>query len=173
MKLVRTSTTALIVRAGFVTLAGVLLFGNATMAGPGGDVAAKAGSGVRHTAVTPKNIALGVATPLTLTFDAATVADARAEVRAPLGMTVTRADGSAVGVIELAVGRPTVVDLLVTAQYDGMQYLDVDTRQNARRSVRSVPLGVGSGVMKKLESSGRVETMSDGRRVKVMQGETR
>lgn len=130
------------------------------------------GSGVSVDAKTAKTIAIGEASPLTLSFAAASHEGAKAQVRAPQGATVTRADGSPVGDIALTVGKPTTVDLLVTASGDGLQYLDVTTHQNARSSVRSVALRVGSGEAK-LKTAGRVEIDSRGQRVKIMQAETR
>ncbi len=130
------------------------------------------GSGVSVDAKTAKTIAIGEASPLTLSFAAASHEGAKAQVRAPQGATVTRADGSPVGDIALTVGKPTTVDLLVTATGDGLQYLDVTTHQNARSSVRSVALRVGSGEAK-LKTAGRVEIDSRGQRMKIMQAETR
>jgi hypothetical protein len=130
------------------------------------------GSGVTMTSSTAKSIPIGVATPVTLDFGAARFEGAVAQIRAPEGMQVMMADGSAVGDIALAVGQPTRVELLVTARDDGLQYLDVTTLQNKRASVRSIALAVGSGEAK-LKSVGRVETMPNGERVKIMRGESR
>jgi hypothetical protein len=130
------------------------------------------GSGVTMTSNTAKSIPIGVATPVTLDFGAARFEGAVAQIRAPEGVQVMMADGSAVGDIALAVGQPTRVELLVTARGDGLQYLDVTTLQNKRASVRSVALAVGSGELK-LKSVGRVETMPNGERVKIMRGESR
>ena len=130
------------------------------------------GSGVTMTSKTAKSIPVGVATPVTLDFSDARFEGAVAQVSVPDGMQVTMADGSAVGDIALAVGQPTRVELLVTAHNDGLQYFDVTTLQNQRASVRSVALAVGSGELK-LKSVGRVETMPNGDRVKIMRGESR
>ena len=130
------------------------------------------GSGVTVASTTAKSIPIGVATPVTLDFGAARSEGAVAQIRVPDGVDVVMADGSAVGDIALAVGKPTRVELLVTARDDGLQYLGVTTVQNNRSSVRSIALAVGSGEPK-LNKVGRVETMPNGERVKVMPGESR
>ncbi len=128
------------------------------------------GSGVTMDARTAKSIAVGVAAALTLDFGPARAEGATARVRTPEGVVVTHADGSPVGDIALAVGRPTRVELLVTARDDGRQYLDVTTTQNERATVRSVALPVGSDTVR-MKSAGRVETRPDGSRVRVMQAQ--
>jgi hypothetical protein len=130
------------------------------------------GSGVTMTSNTAKSIPIGVATPVTLDFGAARFEGAVAQIRAPEGVQVMMADGSAVGDIALAIGQPTRVELLVTARDDGLQYLDVTTLQNKRASVRSVALVVGSGDLK-TKPIGRVETTPNGERVRIMKGESR
>ncbi len=122
------------------------------------------GSGVKLSATTPKNIAIGQAALVTLTFDAPSGDDAVAKVRVPAGVTVTRADGSALGDIALTRGQATKVDLLVNAQNDGMQFLDVTTMQSGRSSIQSVPLKVGSGTLV-MKSNGNVITTPSGERI--------
>jgi hypothetical protein len=128
------------------------------------------GSGVTFGARVAKNIAVGVASPLTLEFGPARAEGARARLRAPEGVTLTLADGSPVGDIALALDKPTQLELLVTATRDGRQYLDVTTTQNGRASVRSVALPVGSNEAR-MKSVGRLETRPDGSRVRVMQAQ--
>jgi Spy/CpxP family protein refolding chaperone len=110
-------------------------------------VAAKKGkgSGVRMSALVPKAMAIGQTSAVTLEFDGVSGDGAVATVRAPAGVSVARADGQPLGEIALARGQATRVELLVTAQGDGMRYLDVTTRQSGRASIRSVALKVGSG----------------------------
>jgi hypothetical protein len=122
------------------------------------------GSGVKLSATTPKNIAIGQATLVTLNFDAPNSDGAVAKVRVPAGVTVTRADGSALGDIALTRGQATKVDLLVNAQNDGMQFLDVTTTQAGRSSIQSVPLKVGSGTLV-MKSNGNVITTPSGERI--------
>ena len=86
---------------------------------------------------------------------------------------VTASDGASVEVHEVATRRPLlsirlekgeqrVVELSFTAKTDGLQYLDVTTRQAGRISVRSVPLRVGSG---------RHDMKQEGKRVVTPKGE--
>lgn len=122
------------------------------------------GSGVKLSANTPKSIAIGQATLVTLSFDAVTSDGAVANVRAPAGVTVTRADGSPLTDIALTRGQAMSVDVMVNAQGDGMQFLDITTTQAGRSSVQSVPLKVGTGKMV-LKSNGNVVTTPTGERI--------
>lgn len=122
------------------------------------------GSGVKLSATTPKSIAIGQATLVTLSFEAPSSDGAVAKVRVPAGVSVTRADGSALGDIALTRGQATKVDLLVNAQNDGMQFLDVTTTQAGRSSIQSVPLKVGTGALV-MKSNGNVITTPTGERI--------
>ncbi len=122
------------------------------------------GSGVRFSANTPKTMAIGQPTRVMLNFDAVSTDGAVAKLQVPAGMTVTRADGSALGEIALERGRATNVEAFVTAQGDGMQYLDVVTSQGGRASVQSVALKVGSGAVS-LKSNGNLVTTPSGEKV--------
>lgn len=129
------------------------------------------GSGVITNAETAGTMHVGQPTRMTLTFHGAHMPGASATVQAPQGVNVTRLDGTPVGEIALNVGRPTRLEVWVTAPEDGMQYLDVTTLQDGRSSVRSLPMKVGSGAVK-LKGNGQVVVTPSGETVVSMPAET-
>ncbi len=122
------------------------------------------GSGVSMRATTPKSFAIGQPTRITINFGAADGDGATAKLQAPAGATITRVDGSAISEIALARGRATSVDVFVTAQADGMQYVDVTTSQAGRFSVQSIALKVGSGALNH-KPSGALMTTPSGEKI--------
>lgn len=122
------------------------------------------GSGIVLDAVSPPSMGVGQATRVTLRFHGAHTESAIATIQAQEGVTVTRLDGSPVGAVALSMGRPTQLDVMVSASGDGLQYLHVTTEQDGRASVRSVPLKVGSGAVK-LKANGTLVTMPNGEQI--------
>jgi hypothetical protein len=124
------------------------------------------GSGIAFSAQTPKTMAVGSAQRVTLRFDAAGHEGATARVQVPEGLTVTRADGTAVGDIALEAGRATQFDVIVTAHRDGTEYFDVITQRadNKRSSIQSVAIRAGTGQVR-LKPNGTLITTPEGERI--------
>lgn len=130
------------------------------------------GSGIRFDADAPARLDVGQTATITLRFPAAGIDGAVAQLRSPEGVAVQRADGRALGEVALSATEATTVALTVTALRQGAHYLDVTTVRAGRASVKQVALRVGD-VQPQLKSSGRVETLATGERVKLMQGVSR
>lgn len=90
--------------------------------------------------------------------------DARVELRAPAGTTITDASGAALTGVALPRGQATTLSLNVTAAADGMQFIDVFTTQGGRSSAQSVPLKVGKGELA-LQKTGTLRVEPNGERV--------
>jgi hypothetical protein len=126
------------------------------------------GSGVRMTSKTPKSVAVGERTQVSLSFDAVNQDGATVSVRAPEGMTISRVDGGSLQTIALSKGAKTDVAFWVTSSEDGTQYFDVTTTQGDRTSIQQVAVRVGSGVVR-LKSNGTLITTPSGEKVISMQ----
>lgn len=126
------------------------------------------GSGVRMTSKTPKAVAVGERTLVTLSFDAVTQDGATVSLRAPEGMTISRVDGGSLQNVALNRGAKTNVELWVRSTEDGTQYFDVTTLQGERASVQQVAVRVGSGVVR-LKPNGTLVTTPSGEKVISMQ----
>ncbi|HEU4459464.1 MAG TPA: hypothetical protein VFR90_10110 [Methylibium sp.] len=137
------------------------------------DAAAKhGGSGIRLRYEVPAALQAGVPAELQLQFSGIGAADARVELRAPQGASLTDTSGNAVGSVALPAGRTTTLRLRLTPALDGLQTLDVFTSQAQRLSAQSVPLKVGSG-KPDLKTMGKPQTMPDGEKVISLPAQTR
>jgi hypothetical protein len=120
--------------------------------------AGKPSSGVSVQASVPAKLRTGEAFTLKLRVGKVTAAEgASLEVREP-------ASGKLVFSTRLNAGETRNLDVPYTATRDGMQYLDVITRQGQRSSVQSVALAVGSGAVE-LKSEGKPLTTPSGEKV--------
>lgn len=119
------------------------------------------GSGVDLSARLPKQpLDVGQPAPVQLRFDGA--AGARLALRAPAGVSVQLADGSALPVdMEVPDGGLT---LQVQPLAQGLHYLVVTTTRGGRRSVQAVPLKVG-GATPQLPHDGQATTTPSGEAV--------
>jgi len=112
------------------------------------------GSGVVLRYAVPDKVALGETVTVRLRLSGVTAADgATVEVRDP-------ALGTTLAAFTLASGEQRALELPFTARVDGLQFIDVATRQAGRRSVQSVPLVVGSGALRSKPEGQRGSTAS-------------
>lgn len=117
------------------------------------------GSGVVVNATVPNKISVGQTATIRLSFDGVGAEGATAEVRE------AGAKGRVLLSIQLPAGKEHSADVSYQAQGDGMQFLDVTTRQNGRTSIQQVAVAVGSGQMKLKPSGTEVLTPSGERLV--------
>lgn len=121
-------------------------------------LAAKPSSGVAVQAEVPAKLRVGEAFTLKLRVAKVTAADgASIEVREP-------GSGKVLFSTRLNAGEMRSIEVPYRATRDGMQYLDVVTRQGTRSSVQSVALPVGSGAVA-LKSEGKPVTTPSGEKV--------
>jgi hypothetical protein len=122
------------------------------------------GSGVNLRYSVAESLQPNQAGSLQLQFGGITDDDARVELRAPTGVTLTDASGAALTSAALPRGQITTLSLNVNAAADGMQFIDVFTTQGGRSSAQSVPLKVGKGELA-LKKSGDLRIEPNGERV--------
>jgi hypothetical protein len=122
------------------------------------------GSGVSLRYSLAATLQPNVPAALQLQFAGISEDDASVEVRAPVGVTLTDANGAPLASQSLPRGQITTLSLTVTAAVDGMQFIDVFTTQGGRGSAQSVPLKVGKGEML-LKKSGDLRIEPNGERV--------
>lgn len=122
------------------------------------------GSGVSLRYSLPDALQANLPATLQLQFSGVGQDDARVELRAPAGSTLTDASGAAVTALALTPGQTTTLSLTVTASADGMQFIDVFTTQGGRSTAQSVPLKVGKGELA-LKKTGTLRVEPNGERV--------
>lgn len=119
------------------------------------------GSGVALSHRLPKQ-PLDVGQPATVELRFEGTPGARVSLRAPAGVAVRLADGSALPeAMDIPAGGMSVQ---VQPLAEGLHYLVVSTTRNGRRSVQAVPLKVG-GAAPQLAHDGKVDTTPAGEAV--------
>ncbi len=116
------------------------------------------GSGVVVNATVPPKLAAGQTVALRLSFDGVSAEGASAEVREP------GANGRVLLTLQLPAGQPTNADLNYQVGGDGVQFIDIITRQNGRTSIQQLALAVGSG-QNKLKANGTEVVTPSGERI--------
>lgn len=120
--------------------------------------ASKPGSGVTVRAELPKTLKVGEQGTLKLRVSEVSAADgASVEVRDP-------ATGETLFQAALARGEARSFDVPFTARRDGVQHLDIVTRQGTRASVKSLPVAVGHGAAD-LKTEGKPMLTPSGERI--------
>lgn len=122
------------------------------------------GSGISLRYSVPDAVQPNQPIALQLQFGGVGEDDARVELRAPAGTTITDAGGAAVTGLTLPRGQTTTLSLTVTGTADGMQFIDVFTTQGGRSTAQSVPLKVGKGELS-LKKTGTLRVEPNGERV--------
>lgn len=122
------------------------------------------GSGIVLRHDVPTRLSVGQTATVRLRFDRVSADGARVELKAPDGVTITLADGSAATSVALPRDRATTLELRVTPQADGVHYLDVFTSQNGRSSAQSVALKVGTAAAA-MKRNGVAQTTPAGEKV--------
>ena len=130
-------------------LAAALMLGAALcLFGTSDAQATKRSSGVSVQAEVPQKMQLGQTATIRLRISGITAADgASVEVR-------DTANGRTLLSVLLAKGEERTLELPYTATRDGMQFIDVYTRQGKLASVKSVGIAAGSGAVA-LKSTGK------------------
>jgi hypothetical protein len=120
--------------------------------------ATKRGSGVSVEAAAPKTLRAGETGTLTLKLGQVTAQDgASVEVRNPT-------TGKLLYSSRLNRGELRTIEVPIAAERDGVQYLDIITRQGTRASVKSVSVAVG-GAAPQLKREGSLTVTPSGERV--------
>ncbi len=117
------------------------------------------GSGVTVNVTVPEKVAVGQTVTLRFNFNGVGAEGATAEVREP------GANGRVLLSVQLPAGREHNADVSYQSPNDGLQFVDVITRQNGRTSVQQVAVPVGSGQAKLKPSGTEVVTPSGERLV--------
>jgi hypothetical protein len=115
-------------------------------------------SGVIVQSSVPNKIAVGETVALRLHVSGVTAPDgATVEVRDPSSRDPLVS-------VRLAQGERRIIEIPYMSRTDGMQFIDITTIQDGRRSVQSVPLRVGSGEVS-LKPAGTKRTTAGGEAV--------